>query len=89
MSEMTAEMTANSALAQSVAASLATRNNDGAFLVHTLVSRVIRFHDGKPARRQDLRTAALGTLNAEMPAVADIRAHARLADFLPHDVPTP
>lgn len=59
-------------------------NGDGAMMVHTLVSRTVRFRDPKPERIAGMKAAALCELNARMPDAADIRKHAALALWVAH-----
>lgn len=72
------------AAAQLIDTSLADDAGDGAFTVHTLVVRTVRFHDGRPERVEALRGAAIGVLLAVIPQVADIRTHEALKDLVAH-----
>jgi tetratricopeptide (TPR) repeat protein len=95
-----AQDVADPAAAQLVETSLADEAGaagDGAFTVHTLVVRTVRFHDGRPERVEALRGAAVEVLLTEIPKVTDIRvhkameywvAHARCAGEQPRDVGT-
>jgi tetratricopeptide (TPR) repeat protein len=64
--------------------SLTDDAGDGACVVHTLITRTIRFHDPQPERIRVLRTAAVTVLNNKLPAVQDIRNHETLADWVTH-----
>src|SRR5262249_40231447 len=57
---------------------LAERAGDSGLLVHTLVSRAMRFHEREEDKRIQLRAALIRVLNRTLPDVADIRAHKRL-----------
>ena len=72
------------AAAQLIDTSLADDAGDGAFTVHTLVVRTVRFHDGQPERVEALRGAAVGVLLTKMPPVVDIRTHEALKDWVAH-----
>jgi tetratricopeptide (TPR) repeat protein len=66
-------------------ASLAERSEGDARVVHALVSRTMRFHDGKPERRDALRMASVAALTGVLadvvtrrePALAPEMQHAR------------
>ncbi|WP_310463105.1 toll/interleukin-1 receptor domain-containing protein [Sphaerotilus sp.] len=82
-----AQDVADPAAAQLVETSLADEAGaagDGAFTVHTLVVRTVRFHDGRPERVEALRRAAVEILLKLMPLVADIRMHEALKDWVAH-----
>ena len=82
-----AQDVADPAAAQLVDTSLADEAGaagDGAFTVHTLVVRTMRFHDGRPERVEALRGAAVEVLLTKMPQVADIRTHEALKDWVAH-----
>ena len=82
-----AQDVADPAAAQLVETSLADEAGaagDGAFTVHTLVVRTVRFHDGRPERVEALRGAAVEVLLTKMPQVADIRAHEALREWVAH-----
>lgn len=95
-----AQDVADPAAAQLVDTSLADEAGaagDGAFTVHTLVVRTVRFHDGRPERVEALRGAAVEVLLTEMPRVKNVYdhpemkvwvAHARHAGARPHDALT-
>lgn len=57
---------------------------DRAIVVHALVSRVVRFHDDSPARRDALRKAAILVAEAVMSDARDIRKHKPLEPWVPH-----
>ncbi|WP_293993796.1 tetratricopeptide repeat protein [Sphaerotilus sp.] len=82
-----AQDVADPAAAQLVDTSLADEAGaagDGAFTVHTLVVRTVRFHDGRPERVEALRGAAVEVLLTKMPLVVDIRTHEALKDWVAH-----
>ena len=79
LSEDEARRRASLAHAQVEKASLAERGEGNARLVHTLVSRAMRFHDTQPERTQALRAAVSATLKERLLSVADIRSHEVLA----------
>jgi tetratricopeptide (TPR) repeat protein len=58
--------------------SLAERTVGDGRVVHTLVSRAIRFHDRDDGRRAQLRGALVRILHQILPHVQDIRTHKRL-----------
>ncbi|WP_338416079.1 toll/interleukin-1 receptor domain-containing protein [uncultured Sphaerotilus sp.] len=87
LGEDDAQDVADPAAAQLVDTSLADEAGpagDGAFTVHTLVVRTVRFHDGRPERVEALRGAAVEVLLTKMPQVADIRTHEELKDWVAH-----
>jgi tetratricopeptide (TPR) repeat protein len=84
LGEMEAVRRAAMAQMQADRASLAEREGGPARLVHALVSRTMRFHDAQPARTEMLRVALVRTLNAVLPAVADVRTHAGLTLQVQH-----
>jgi tetratricopeptide (TPR) repeat protein len=65
-------------------ASLAERAEGETRLVHTLVSRAVRFHDTAPERTGVLRKAVVTVLADALPEVVDIRTHAKLALEVQH-----
>ena len=77
-SESEARKRARLARSQIESASLAGWAEDSGLLVHTLVSRAMRFHDREEDKRIQLRAALVRVLNKTLPDVADIRAHKRL-----------
>lgn len=84
LDEDAAQDVTDPAAAQLIDTSLADDAGAGAFTVHTLVVRTVRFHDGRPERVEALRGAAVGVLLAVMPQVADIRTHEALKDWVAH-----
>ena len=84
LDEDAAQDVTDPAAAQLIDTSLADDAGDGAFTVHTLVVRTVRFHDGQPERVEALRGAAVGVLLAVMPQVADIRTHEALKEWVAH-----
>jgi tetratricopeptide repeat protein/TIR domain-containing protein/NB-ARC domain-containing protein len=83
-----AEARASLALKQVAAASLAetTDEQQNARSVHTLVSRVVRFHErATPERTQALRSAAVEALRAEIAKVAeDPKLHKQIEFYVAH-----
>ena len=77
--EASAARRTTQALAQTRKASLAEEAGVDARVVHTLVSRTLRFHNENLVRRDALRVAVVAALNERLPAVRDIRAHESLA----------
>lgn len=70
---------------QALAHSLADEEGaDRAIVVHALVSRVVRFHDDIPARRDALRKAAILVAGTVMEDADDIRKHKPLEPWVPH-----
>jgi hypothetical protein len=59
-------------------ASFAERAENDGLLVHTLVSRTMRFHDRNNERRTQLRAAVVRALIKSLLSVTDIRTHKRL-----------
>lgn len=58
---------------------------DGAAIrVHPLVSRTIRFHESRSARREELYQATIGELSTALQAVDDHHAHERISELIPH-----
>lgn len=84
LDEASAARQTRKALAQTRKASLAEEAGADARIVHTLVSRTLRFHDENPARRNALRIAVVAALNERLPGVVDIRAHDALAAEVLH-----
>ena len=84
LDEDAAQDVTDPAAAQLIDTSLADDAGDGAFTVHTLVVRTVRFHGGKPERAEVLRGAAVEVLLTKMPQVADIRTHEALKDWVAH-----
>ncbi len=77
--------TADLAMAAVAAQSLARQSEPGSLLVHTLVSRTIRFRDADAARRAALHASALPALEAMLgDNIFDVRLHARLSDLVAH-----
>ena len=64
--------------------SLAEGAGELAWRVHALVSRTVTFTDPAPDRRAALRKAAIEILTAELAAIVNPSAHARLTDVMPH-----
>jgi TIR domain/Tetratricopeptide repeat len=59
--------------------------SEDAVTVHSLVSRTVRFRESAtPARRDELRTAAIDVLTADLGAIVDARAHAGLESEVAH-----
>ncbi len=56
----------------------------GAIEIHTLVSRVVRFHDGAPERMRILRGGALAAFVEQFSVVRDAQAHPELANDASH-----
>jgi hypothetical protein len=55
-----------------------------AIRVHPLVSRVIRFHESRSARREQLYQTTIGELGTALEAIDDYREHARISELIPH-----
>lgn len=76
---------ADLAMAAVAAQSLAREPEPGSLLVHTLVSRTMRFRDGDGSRRALLRRSALPGLEAMLgDDIFDVRLHAKLSDPVAH-----
>jgi tetratricopeptide (TPR) repeat protein len=85
LSESEARIRAVSGQRQVENASLAERREGDARLVHVLVSRTMRFHDGATERSSALRAAAVVALCNTLPStVADPRSHHRVALHVQH-----
>ena len=77
--------TADIAMATVAAQLLAREPEHGNLLVHTLVSRTVRFCDSETARRSALQKASLPALEAILgDDIFDVRLHARLSDAIAH-----
>ena len=77
--------TADLAMAALVAQCLAREPEPGSMLVHTLVSRAMRYRDTEEARRAALHASSLPALEAVLgDDIFDVRLHARLADAIAH-----
>lgn len=72
------------AIDQALRQSLADEAGPGRVTVHTLIARSLRFRDAQPVRAAALRTAAVAAMNQMLPAVADIRRHKELEDWVAH-----
>ena len=72
------------ALDEVVSLSLAAEAGQLSWRVDALVSRTVRFTDHAPERREALRQAAIKTFTAELGAIVDPSAHARLEGTVPH-----
>src|SRR5829696_9237079 len=78
---------AGRAIAEAAAFSLTSKAGDdqtGAWLIHALVARTIRFQEPDPQRLAVLREAAVATLTAQLQAIVDARAHIALEGVIPH-----
>ncbi len=76
---------ADVAMAAVAAQSLAREQERGNLLVHTLVSRTMRFRDADSERRAALHLAVLPALEATLGHdIFDVRLHARLSDPVAH-----
>jgi uncharacterized protein (DUF2267 family) len=78
---------AGRAIAEAAASSLTSKAGDdqtGAWLVHALVARTIRFQEPDLQRVAVLRQAAIVTLTAQLQAIVDARAHIALEGVIPH-----
>jgi tetratricopeptide (TPR) repeat protein len=73
-------------IASVVAQSLARESAPGVYLVHTLVSRAMRFKDRNSGRTEKLHGAALSAINSILldSRVFDVREHASLSDIVEH-----
>jgi len=72
------------ALDQADSLGLCAKQGDDARMVHTLVSRTIRYHAGKDERTDLLRLAAVQGLRSLITVVVDIRRHAEVAREMVH-----
>jgi hypothetical protein len=72
------------ALDQADSLGLCTSAGDDARLVHTLVSRTMRYHAGLDDRAHVWRTAAVRALVGVLPMVTDIRRHTEVAREMVH-----
>jgi Tetratricopeptide repeat/TIR domain len=84
LEESVARRRAVAALAAVEKASLAERTEGDARLVHTLVSRTMRFRDALPERTAALRAKVVTSLEKALVGVSDIRTHQRLAAEVQH-----
>jgi hypothetical protein len=80
----TAKSRSTKAVDQAAALSLCERAGDDALMVHTLISRTMRFQFPSDKRTQSLRSGALEALTRRLRIVADIREHSKIALELPH-----
>ncbi len=64
--------------------SLAEETAPGTVTIHTLIARTLRFRESDKARVSALRHAANVALNEKLPAVADIRRHGELEQWVVH-----
>jgi hypothetical protein len=72
-------------MAAVAAQSLAREPERGSLLVHTLVSRTMRFHDANSERSAALRMSSLPALEAILgDGIFDVRLHAKLGDLVAH-----
>lgn len=74
------------AIAALLGRSLARADASGAFSVHGLVSRAMRFREGDRERATALHAAAIAALNAALldDRVFDLRRHHEIADYVRH-----
>ena len=72
------------AISQLLSTSLADDAGGGAVIVHTLVSRTVRFADPSPEPWDTLRARMVQVLTAEMVDAGDLRRHADLAAWATH-----
>jgi hypothetical protein len=72
------------ALDQADSLGLCAKRGDDARVVHTLVSRTIRYRSGKDGRTELLRLAAARGLSSLLESVADIRAHPEVSREMVH-----
>ena len=76
---------ADLAMAALVAHCLAREPEPGSMLVHTLVSRAMRYRDTDEARRANLHASSLPALEAVLgDDIFDVRLHAKLSDTIAH-----
>ena len=77
--------TADLAMAAVASQSLAREPEPGCLLVHTLVSRTIRFRDADSVRRTALQKSALPALETLLgDDIFDVRLHGKLSDPIAH-----
>ena len=86
LDEVSAQDRADLAMHEAAELSLAedTGDEQGSQVVHTLISRTLRFHETLPTRREQLSKAAVKALNRTLPEVSDIRTHRTLEHWVTH-----
>jgi Tetratricopeptide repeat/TIR domain len=68
----------------SLASKAAEGDQTGAWLVHALVGRTVRFQETDPQRLTTLRDAAIAVLIDRLQAIVDARTHSVLQAVVPH-----